>query len=74
MRTSQRRFAVIPKDLAIRGSSLARRGLQLAGDLTLRLAEPTLNIDLGNNVTMKLVLIPAGKFMMGSSNDEQAKA
>jgi len=28
-------------------------------------------IDLGNNVKMKLVLIPAGKFMMGSPKDEK---
>ena len=27
-------------------------------------------LDLGNNVTMKLVLIPAGKFMMGNPPDE----
>ena len=59
------------KDLAICGGSLARRGLQLAGDLTSRRFEPTLNIDLGNNVTMELVLIPAGKFMMGSPEDEK---
>ena len=30
-----------------------------------------LTLDLGNNVTMKLVLIPAGKFMMGSPEDEK---
>jgi formylglycine-generating enzyme required for sulfatase activity len=58
-------------DLAIRGGSLARRGLQLAGDLAVSHVAPTLNIDLGNNVTMKLVLIPAGKFMMGSPKDEK---
>ncbi len=33
-----------------------------------------LTLDLGNKVTMKLVLIPAGKFMMGSTADEQEKA
>ena len=30
-----------------------------------------LTLDLGNKVTMKLVLIPAGKFMMGSPKDEK---
>ena len=29
-----------------------------------------LTLDLGNNVTMKLALIPSGKFMMGSPKDE----
>ncbi len=33
-----------------------------------------LTLDLGKNVSMKLVLIPAGKFLMGSSKAEQAKA
>lgn len=32
-----------------------------------------LTLDLGNKVTMKLVLIPAGKFTMGSSKAEQLK-
>ena len=32
-----------------------------------------LAIDLGNNVSMKLALIPAGKFMMGSPKDEEAR-
>jgi formylglycine-generating enzyme len=30
-------------------------------------------LDLGNKVTMKLVLIPAGKFMMGSPKDEKGR-
>ena len=30
-----------------------------------------LTLDLGNKVTMKLVLIPSGKFMMGSPKDEK---
>jgi formylglycine-generating enzyme required for sulfatase activity len=33
-----------------------------------------LTLDLGNRVTMKLVLIPAGKFTMGSGPQEQADA
>jgi formylglycine-generating enzyme required for sulfatase activity len=35
-------------------------------------AEPfkELNLDLGGGVTMKLALIPAGKFMMGEENDQ----
>ena len=33
-----------------------------------------LTLGLGNKVTMKLVWIPAGKFMMGSSKDEQEAA
>jgi formylglycine-generating enzyme required for sulfatase activity len=37
---------------------------QPAGELTL---------DLGNKVTMKLALIPAGKFLMGSPADEQER-
>jgi formylglycine-generating enzyme required for sulfatase activity len=32
-----------------------------------------LEISIGNNVTMKLVLIPAGKFMMGSPIDEKGR-
>jgi len=37
--------------------------------------QPTkeLTLDLGNKVTMKLVLIPAGKFMMGSPKDEEGR-
>jgi len=31
----------------------------------------TLTLDLGNKVTMKLVLVPAGKFMMGSPETEK---
>ncbi len=33
--------------------------------------EKELTLDLGNNVTMKLALIPAGKFMMGSPETEK---
>jgi formylglycine-generating enzyme required for sulfatase activity len=32
-----------------------------------------LTLDLGNDVTMKLVLIPAGKFMMGSPNGQKGR-
>lgn len=35
--------------------------------------ERTLTLDLGKRVTMKLVLIPAGKFVMGSPNDEAGR-
>ena len=34
----------------------------------------TLALDLGKGVTMKLVLIPAGTFLMGSPNDETGRA
>jgi formylglycine-generating enzyme required for sulfatase activity len=60
-------------DLTIRGGSLARRGLQLVTDLAATRVESTLILDLGNNVTMKLVLIPAGKFLMGSPEDEKGR-
>jgi formylglycine-generating enzyme required for sulfatase activity len=33
-----------------------------------------LTLDLGNKVTMKLVLIPAGKFLMGSPKDEKGRS
>jgi formylglycine-generating enzyme required for sulfatase activity len=33
----------------------------------------TLSLDIGKGVTMKLVLIPAGKFMMGSPDSEQGR-
>jgi len=32
-----------------------------------------LNLDLGNKVTMKLVLLPAGQFVMGSPEDEKGR-
>jgi formylglycine-generating enzyme required for sulfatase activity len=38
-------------------------------DVTTQL--PATQLDLGNNIKIKLLLIPAGKFMMGSPNDEQ---
>jgi formylglycine-generating enzyme required for sulfatase activity len=34
---------------------------------------PLLTLDLGNNVTLKLVCIPAGKFIMGSPDTEQGR-
>jgi formylglycine-generating enzyme required for sulfatase activity len=37
------------------------------------LDEPTLTLDLGKQATMKLVLIPAGKFLMGSPGDEAGR-
>ena len=33
-----------------------------------------ITLDLGNNVTMRLVLIPAGKFMMGSPDSESSRS
>ena len=33
-----------------------------------------LTLDLGNNVTMRLALVPAGKFLMGSPKDERERA
>jgi formylglycine-generating enzyme required for sulfatase activity len=38
---------------------------------TTKPAPKELTLDLGNKVTMKLVLIPAGKFTMGSPKDEK---
>ena len=35
---------------------------------------PTKTLDLGNNVTLDLVLIPAGKFIMGSPEPEKPAA
>ena len=35
---------------------------------------PELTLDLGNKVTMKLLKIPAGKFMMGSPTNEEGRA
>jgi formylglycine-generating enzyme required for sulfatase activity len=35
--------------------------------------EPELTLDLGDGVKMEFVLIPAGKFMMGSPNDEEGQ-
>jgi len=37
------------------------------------LDEPTLTLDLGKQATMKLVLVPAGKFLMGSPADEAGR-
>ncbi|MCL5283058.1 MAG: formylglycine-generating enzyme family protein [Planctomycetes bacterium] len=37
------------------------------------LDEPTLTLDLGKQATMKLALIPAGKFLMGSLADEASR-
>jgi len=34
----------------------------------------TLTLELGKGITMKLVLIPAGTFLMGSPNDEEGRA
>jgi formylglycine-generating enzyme required for sulfatase activity len=35
--------------------------------------EPEMTLDLGDGVKMEFVLIPAGKFVMGSSNDENGR-
>ena len=35
--------------------------------------EPTITLDLGNKAAMKLALIPAGKFLMGSLGDEPGR-
>jgi len=35
--------------------------------------QPAMTMDLGNKVTLKLVQIPAGKFLMGSPNEEQVR-
>ena len=40
---------------------------------TAPLASRELTLDLGNKVTLKLVLIPAGKFIMGSSETEKGR-
>jgi formylglycine-generating enzyme required for sulfatase activity len=39
--------------------------------VTVSPSENTITLDLGKNVTMKLVLVPAGKFVMGSPDGEQ---
>jgi formylglycine-generating enzyme required for sulfatase activity len=36
-------------------------------------SEPTITLDLGNKATMKLALIPAGRFLMGSPADEAGR-
>jgi formylglycine-generating enzyme required for sulfatase activity len=40
---------------------------------TALLDEPTITLDLGKQATMKLALIPAGKFLMGSLGDEAGR-
>jgi formylglycine-generating enzyme required for sulfatase activity len=44
------------------------------GSLLSTTTAKTLTLDLGNKVTMKFVLIPAGKFMMGSPKDETGRS
>jgi len=44
---------------------------QPAKELTLELGNKVLSLDLGNEVTMKLVRIPAGQFLIGSPESEK---
>ena len=54
---------------------LVAAGWALAADAAEPAGQPAkeLKLDLGNNVTMKLVLIPAGKFLMGSPETEKGR-
>ncbi len=51
-------------------------GKETVAEYAARAGIPTtqIDLDLGNKVTMKLALIPAGKFVMGSSESEQREA
>jgi formylglycine-generating enzyme required for sulfatase activity len=58
---------------ATRPATPATRPANLPTKATTQPAK-TLTLDLGNKVTLKLALVPAGKFMMGSSESEQKDA
>ncbi len=62
-------FGVRPVDVGAAHASPAPTG-QPAEAL---LDEPTLTLDLGKQATMKLALIPAGKFLRGSPGDEAGR-
>jgi formylglycine-generating enzyme required for sulfatase activity len=60
---AKRSIGTIEKELEKLGAAVAG---MVRGD-------KEISLDLGSNVTMKLVLIPAGKFTMGSPNSEKGR-
>jgi len=56
-----------PAQFGVRPLDVGATGLQTLLD------EPTLTLDLGKQATMKLALVPAGKFLMGSPGDEAGR-
>ncbi|MFI5379164.1 MAG: formylglycine-generating enzyme family protein [Tepidisphaerales bacterium] len=63
------------KTLGMAMMLLVAAGWVVAADAAEPAGQPAkeLKLDLGNNVTMKLVLIPAGKFLMGSPETEKGR-
>jgi formylglycine-generating enzyme required for sulfatase activity len=53
---------------------LTTENIFAAGPTTASTQPSELTLDLGKNVSMKLVLIPAGQFMMGSPPDEKGRS
>ncbi len=61
-----------PAQFGVRPLGAGESDAGLPGKAVL-LDEPTLTLDLGKQATMKLALIPAGKFLMGSLGDEAGR-